>query len=553
MKRALCLCAVLLDSRKIVPMASNLQNLVNNFKDWKFKSPPSYASLPIDSNPDYTTPTAVKNAVFSLVPTQPISGNIRLVCASEDALKDILDLNPDVAESQEFIDFITGKILPEGGLCVSHRYGGYQFGFWADQLGDGRAHVLGEYINSKGESWQLQLKGSGETPYSRFGDGRAVLRSSIREMVASEACYFLGVPTTRAAALVVSDEKSVWRDKNYSGMTKQERAAVVLRLAPCWYRIGSLEILTMRKEHELLKKLCDFIIKEHFPEIDYESEDKYVTWFKRVAHKNLDMVATWQGFGFTHGVLNTDNISLLGLTIDYGPYGFIDHYYQFYVPNTSDDGGRYAFNKQPTILIWNLEKMYKAMAPILTDAQKQQIEEFLPTLNDYVERKVLETYLRKLGLHQCQDGDEKFVHAFLELMQQKMADFTATFKQLGELNPQEFIDKNSTENKWSLNKLADSGETWKNWVQKYEQRLASEGVTEEERRARMSTVNPAYVPRNWMLQEAIADAENDDFKKVKFLLEVLRRPFEVNEEAEKQGFSSPPPTWSYGLKLSCSS
>ncbi|XP_063896417.1 protein adenylyltransferase SelO [Helicoverpa armigera] len=550
MKRAFCVLAALMNEQKHSVIGK--MKPLTNFKEWKFRDPPNYAALPIDENPEYNVPMAVKDAVFSKVPTEPLTGKLHLVCASDPALIDLLDLDPSVADTEDFINFVAGAYLPEGGLTVSHRYGGYQFGFWADQLGDGRAHILGEYVNSKGESWQPQLKGSGETPYSRFGDGRAVLRSSIREMIASEACHYLGVPTTRAAALVVSDDHKVWRDKTYSGRSRQERAATVMRLANAWYRIGSLEILLKRKEPHTLKLLADFIIDNHFPEVASSGEDKYVKWYSEVAHKNLDMVATWQGLGFVHGVLNTDNVSLLGLTIDYGPYGFIDHYYEHYVPNTSDDMGRYAYNKQPEILVWNLGKLAEAMEPILSDAQKQEIKDIHATLDDYVKTKVLKTYLLKLGLKEIQDGDHKLVEDLFTVMQLKMADFTATFRQLAEVEPHQLLDKSVLETKWSLNKF--SGEpTWEKWVQAYQERLKNENVSEDERRERMVRVNPLYVPRNWMMEEAIKDAENNDFEKVRFLLKLFQNPFEINEEAEKRGYSSQPPSWSYGLKLSCSS
>ncbi|XP_047032887.1 protein adenylyltransferase SelO-like [Helicoverpa zea] len=549
MKRAFCVLAALMNERKHSVIGK--MKPVTNFKEWKFRDPPNYAALPIDENPEYNVPMAVKDAVFSKVPTEPLTGKLHLVCASDPALIDLLDLDPSVADTEEFINFVAGAYLPEGGLTVSHRYGGYQFGFWADQLGDGRAHILGEYVNSKGESWQPQLKGSGETPYSRFGDGRAVLRSSIREMIASEACHYLGVPTTRAAALVVSDDHKVWRDKTYSGRSRQERAATVMRLANAWYRIGSLEILLKRKEPHTLKLLADFIIENHFPEVASSEEDKYVKWYSEVAHKNLDMVATWQGLGFVHGVLNTDNVSLLGLTIDYGPYGFIDHFYEHYVPNTSDDMGRYAYNKQPEILVWNLGKLAEAMEPILSDVQKQEIKDIHATLDDYVKTKVLKTYLLKLGLKEIQDGDHKLVEDLFTVMQSKMADFTATFRQLAEVEPEQ-LDKSVLETKWSLNKLSDE-RTWKKWVQAYQERLKKEDVSEEERRERMVRVNPVYVPRNWILEEAIKDAENNYFEKVRFLLKLFQNPFEINEEAEKRGYSAQPPSWSYGLKLSCSS
>ncbi|XP_060806719.1 protein adenylyltransferase SelO [Amyelois transitella] len=549
MKRAFCVFTTLLHERK-VHIGSKMK--ISNMKDWKFKEPPVYAELPIDENPEYNVPVAVKNAVFSKVPTEPLIGKVHLVCASEDCLVNVLDLDPAVTDSEEFVDLIAGKYLPEGGLTVCHRYGGYQFGFWADQLGDGRAHILGEYVNSKGESWQPQLKGSGETPYSRFGDGRAVLRSSIREMLASEACHFLGIPTTRAAGLVVSEEHKIWRDKTYSGRAKQENAAIVLRVAPSWYRLGSVEILLKRREPHTMKAMVDHVIKNYFPQIGVDDEDKYVKLYSEVAHKNLDMVATWQGFGFTHGVLNTDNVSVLGLTIDYGPYGFIEHYSRHYVPNSSDDLGRYAFYKQPEIMLWNLEKFAEALQPILTEDQKGKIAAVGDTLEKYVTDKVLQTYLIKLGLTTIQDGDDELVDNFLTIMERTRADFTATFRQLAEVPQSQLTDKTTLESKWSLNKVQEASD-WSAWVNKYIDRLQAEKVSEEERTSRMCKANPVYVPRNWIMQEAINDAENNDFEKVRFLLKLFEKPFEPNEEAEKRGYSSQPPSWSYGLKLSCSS
>ncbi|XP_034827971.1 protein adenylyltransferase SelO-like isoform X1 [Maniola hyperantus] len=549
MKRAFCVLVPLFQDTKFT--VSTMAKLTD-FKEWKFRSSPSYAELPIDENPQYNEPVAVKNAVFSKVPTEPLTGKLHLVCVSEEALSDILDLDPKVAETEEFVNFLAGKYLPEGGLTVSHRYGGYQFGFWADQLGDGRAHILGEYVNSKGECWQPQLKGSGETPYSRFGDGRAVLRSSVREMVASEACHHLGVPTTRAAGLVVSDDHKVWRDKTYSGMARQERAAIVMRVARAWYRLGSFEILLKRKEPQLAQTLADFIIKHHFPHIDMNDADKYVKWFSEVAHTNLDMVATWQGVGFTHGVLNTDNISVLGDTIDYGPYGFMDHYYEHYVPNSSDDMGRYAFNKQPEILVWNLGKFAEALDPILSEEDKAKIKAGIATLPEYVNNQVLKTYLAKLGLKEIQDGASSFIKDLLDMMQSTSADFTCTFRQLAELDVTKLSDTAALEAKWSLNKVCKA-KGWLKWVHKYTDRLQKENVSEESRRQRMSKVNPLYVPRNWMLQEAIADADNNDFHKVRLLLKIFKEPYSVNKEAEMLGYSSQPPSWSYGLKLSCSS
>ncbi|XP_059054830.1 protein adenylyltransferase SelO-like [Achroia grisella] len=552
MRRALCTLTTVRSEYKNM----SGQSAISNFKEWKFKGRPIYAELPINEHPiiedpENITPYAVRNAVFSKVPTNPLIDKVQLVCSSHDALTEILDLDPAVEDSEEFVKFVAGKYLPAGGYTVCHRYGGYQFGLWADQLGDGRAHILGEYVNRKGESWQPQLKGSGETPYSRFGDGRAVLRSSIREMIASEACYFLGIPTTRAAALVVSEPKKVWRDKFYTGNAQLESTAIVLRLAPAWYRLGSIEILDKMREPKIMKTLVDHIIKNYFPNIR-DDEDKYVNWYTEVAHRNIDMVAAWQGFGFTHGVLNTDNVSVLGLTIDYGPYGFIEHYHRHYVPNTSDDMARYAYCQQPEIILWNLKKFAAALEPILTDIQRRKIQQVRNTLDQYANDKILQTYVYKLGLNEVQDGDVNLVDELLQLMQNTMADFTATFRQLAEVPANKLLVKSVLDGKWSLNKIHEAPQ-WAVWVTKYRNRLKAENVSEELRSARMLKVNPLYVPKNWIMEEAIADAEKNDFEKVRFLLKVFRNPFEVNEKAERCGYSAHPPSWSYGVKLSCSS
>lgn len=551
MRRSLPVITTVLNGRSVKMFSSDEKwNLINNFKDWKLHASPSYLELPINDDPEYNIPKAVNNYIFSKVPTEPLPGAIRLVCSSDAAMSDILDLDPKVAETEEFIDFVAGKTVLEGGFTVCHRYGGYQFGYWADQLGDGRAHILGEYVNSKSQTWQLQLKGSGETPYSRFGDGRAVLRSSIREMVASEACYFLGIPTTRAAALVASDEPTVWRDKHYCGRAKKERAAVVLRLSNCWFRFGSLEILNIRKEYELLETLLDYIIRVHFPEISEGS--KYVKWFDVVAHTNLDMVASWQGFGFTHGVLNTDNMSLQGLTIDYGPYGFMDYYNDHFVPNTSDDMGRYSYARQPEIVLWNITQLYKAIEPILTEDDKEKIDAIIRGLRSYVDNKILNIFRSKLGLKLSEMDDVILVNDFKEVMRNSMADFTASFRQLSEIDPKDLLNKEVLKEKWSLSKLSED-KNWNRWVESYRQRIVRDGNDPSERRRLMLSVNPIYIPRNYILEEAIRDAENNEFEKVQFLMKILQRPFDKDAEAETRGYSSQPPSWAFGIKLSCSS
>ncbi|KAF9796652.1 hypothetical protein SFRURICE_012745 [Spodoptera frugiperda] len=545
--------------------------LKRNLTEWRFSQYPKYILLPIDENHDQIK-SNIKNVVFSEVTPRPLERNIRLVCASQDALTDILDMDPDIANREEFAEFIAGRKLPYGALPVAHRYGGHQYGLWVGQLGDGRAHILGEYVNRRGERWQVQLKGSGQTPYARVHDGRAVLRSAIREMIASEACYFLGIPTTRAVGLVVSDEAIV-RDVYYNGCPRRERAAVVLRLSPNWFRFGSLEILSRTGEIAVLRQLSDFIIKEYFPDIQLSDENRFIRMFSEIAHKTLDLVAKWQGLGFTHGLLNTDNMSLLGLTVDFGPFGFVDSYDGGFVSNCSDGEGRYALAKQPDVVVWNIGQLANALKPLLTSSQQVHMSHILKTLDTYCKNKILETFLMKIGLKEEQWGDEQLVEKLLDMMQQTGADFTATFRQLAELEPSEMVSEIKLEEKWSLKRLS-SHASWGCWLDQYRERLVKEagvlpvnsrdcgvaavdagssGLFEDERRRRMLSVNPVYVPRNWLLHEAIVDAEQDDYRKVRFLLEVLRNPFDVQPEAEKRGFSAQPPQWAYALKISCSS
>ncbi|KAG7303240.1 hypothetical protein JYU34_011707 [Plutella xylostella] len=531
--------------------------LKKNLTEWRFSQYPKYILLPIDENHEQSR-DVIKNVVFSEVPPRPLEHNIRLVCISEDSLTHILDMDPEIANREEFAEFIAGKKLPYGALPVAHRYGGHQFGMWVGQLGDGRAHILGEYVNRNGERWQVQLKGSGQTPYSRVHDGRAVLRACIREMVASEACHALGIPTTRSVGVVVSDE-SVLRDEFYSGNPHRERAAVLLRAAPSWFRFGSLEVLARGGELPVLSRLCDFVIKEHFPEIQLSDENRFIRLFSEVAHRTLDLVAKWQGVGFTHGLLNTDNMSLLGLTMDFGPFGFVDSYDGGFVANCSDGEGRYAHAKQPDIVLWNVGQLAAALKPLLNSSQQVHMTHILRTLDTYCKNKILEIFRMKIGLKEERWGDEQLVEKLLDMMQQTGADFTVTFRQLAELEPSEMVNETNLDTKWSLKRLS-SHSSWGCWLDQYRERLDKEaaeanslGLFEDERRRRMLSVNPVYVPRNWLIHEAIIDADKNDFRKLRFLIDVLRRPFEVNAEADKLGFSSQPPQWAYALKISCSS
>jgi len=442
------------------------------------------------------------------------------------------------------------RVLP-GSVPMAHRYGGHQFGYWANQLGDGRAILLGEYLNNKGERWELQLKGSGPTPYSRFADGRAVLRSSVREFLCSEAMHYLGVPTSRAATLVVSDDP-IPRDIFYNGNVKNERGAVVLRLAPTWFRFGSFEILAIKKEKDELRQLADFVLSNSFSHIEESGEDGYLAMFAEVVEKTANMIAKWTSVGFAHGVLNTDNMSIFSVTIDYGPFGFIDAYDPHFIPNRSDDEGRYDLENQANIGLWNLKKLAMALTPLISLERLKELEMILEGYEETYKKELLNIYRAKLGLTTKKDMDETLIPVLLSIMERKKADYTQTFRDLSEISLLDLSKGNIPNSAWGL-KACNKSKKMKDFLKMYVDRVKDEGIVDEDRLSRMQAVNPRYILRNWIAQTAIEKAELDDFSEVQFLLELLKNPFVVNREAEKKGYASPVPKWGKTIAVSCSS
>nr|XP_055037773.1 protein adenylyltransferase SelO-like isoform X2 [Misgurnus anguillicaudatus] len=467
----------------------------------------------------------VKGCVFSECQPTPLKKPLTLAALSLDALWNILDLNQSVIQNQDFIYCVSGGKLFAGSVPLAHRYGGHQFGYWAGQLGDGRAHLLGEYTNRKGERWELQLKGSGKTPYSRSGDGRAVIRSSVREFLCSEAMHFLGIPTSRALSLVVSEEP-VWRDQFYNGNIIKERGAVVLRLAKSWFRIGSLEILTKAGELNVL----------------------------RVVNETAHLIAQWMSVGFAHGVCNTDNFSLLSITMDYGPFGFMESYDPNFVPNSSDDEGRYSIGSQANVGLFNLQKLLEALQPLLTQDQLlESQEEILREYPQIYQQRFLELFKAKLGLLENEDEDSYLVAFFLKLMEDTGADFTMTFRQLSEVTASDLQIDSVVQSMWALSVLS-THEYFTDWVRLYLQRLSRHhDDSDETRQHRMQRINPRYVLRNWMAESAIRKAEENDFSEVALLQQTLMNPFIAQDEAEGAGYSSKTPMWAQQLSVSCSS
>ncbi|XP_074430510.1 protein adenylyltransferase SelO-like [Larus michahellis] len=494
----------------------------------------------------------VKNCIFSIVYPTPFKSRVRLVAVSKVVLENILDLDISVTGTPDFLQFVSGGKVILGSIPLAHRYGGHQFGSWAGQLGDGRAHLIGVYTNRHGERWELQLKGSGKTPYSRNGDGRAVLRSSVREFLCSEAMHYLGIPTSRAASLVVSDD-DVWRDQFYNGNINKERGAIVLRLAKSWFRIGSLEILSHSGELDLQRRLLDFIIQEHFPSIAMNDSNRYLEFFSTVVSETANLIALWMSVGFAHGVCNTDNFSLLSITIDYGPFGFMDSYDPNFVPNTSDDERRYKIGNQANVGLFNLSKLLQALKPLLDPRQKQLASQILEGYGEHYHIRFTELFKTKLGLLGENEDDNYLIAFLLKLMEDTKADFTMTFRQLSEITEDQLKELHIPEEFWALQDLGKH-KLFSDWVTMYLLRLnRNKGDSDTKRRTRMTTVNPRYILRNWMAESAVQKANLNDFSEVHLLQQILQHPFQRQQAAEKAGYSLRPPAWAKDLKVSCSS
>lgn len=474
-----------------------------------------------------------------------------LIAWSTGAAK-LLDLDPTVYPSEDeksnIVDVLGGfeKLWP-GMRCYAACYAGHQFGSFAGILGDGRAITLGEYVNKSGERWEVQIKGAGKTPYSRHADGRAVLRSSVREFLASEAMFHLGIPTTRALALV-STGAGVIRDMFYMGDPKLENGAVLTRMAPTLLRIGSFEAPAANGNHDLLKQLADYAIKYHFPQLMSLSDDvisetrnRYGGLVAEVVRLNAETVALWQGVGFVHGVLNTDNTSILGLTIDYGPYGFLDGFRKSYTPNTTDiPGGRYCYELQPKIIKWNLFKFASAMVPLCGLADAQRAAESFDAHYDQAHRRL---FAKKLGLSELSDDDDdNLLHELLDLMDAASVDFTNTWRSLSGVvssSKPEHLDRIFSS--LIAGKAEADTEKWKAWMARYHSRVVADSLSDAERVESMNSVNPVYILRNYMAQEAIDAANKGNFGLIEHLYQLLRTPYDERSDAAR--YTQDPPSW----------
>ena len=481
------------------------------------------------------------NDVCSSTPPSPLPDPYWVAFSSSAAKLIGLKLNiAGFPEDRQWLSLLAGNTLSVRDTQFSEPlatvYSGHQFGVWAGQLGDGRAILLGD-INGQ----ELQLKGAGRTPYSRMGDGRAVLRSSIREFLCSEAMHALGIPTSRALAIVGS-KQAIRRETI-------ETAAVCSRLAPSFIRIGHFEHFAATQNLVRLQELADLLITHFYPECG-EDQDQYLKLFKAISLRNARLVAQWQSVGFCHGVLNSDNISALGLTIDYGPFGFMDHFQIDHICNHSDQSGRYAYHRQPQIMHWNMVCLANAMLPLIElnhsakDAQnllRSALEEFPIEYASHWQN----LFRRKLGLQTSQDSDIDLIERLLQAMHDSKVDFTSFFRSLGGIRknmlPQdialrnEFIDRDGIDE----------------WFKDYLLRLQMEAPNDAARKLAMNQVNPKYVLRNHLAQAAIEKAQQDDFSEVVRLQQILSKPYD--EQSHHLAYALPPTPGSKPIEVSCSS
>jgi serine/tyrosine/threonine adenylyltransferase len=519
-------------------------------------------SLPAD--PDSSPQRRqVEGSWFTRVRPTPVAAP-RTVAFSRE-LADDLGLDPALCRSEDFARVFAGNRVPAGADPHAAVYGGHQFGNWAGQLGDGRAIALGEVLDRNGRRQTLQLKGAGPTPYSRTADGRAVLRSSVREFLCSEAMHHLGVPTTRALSLVATGEEVV-RDMLYDGNPRPEPGAVVCRVAPSFTRFGHFQLAASRGDARLLRQLLDFTIRADFPHLagprDEVGPEVLAAWFREVCDRTATLVVHWMRVGFVHGVLNTDNMSILGLTIDYGPYGWLEDFDPGWTPNTTDAASRrYRYGAQPQVVHWNLLQLANAVAPVAgaTEALEAALEHYAGSYH----RRFREMVTARLGWGAPADGDDALVGELFEALQLTETDQVIFFRDLARVPVDGAADRSDEELLAPLSgawyrpdELAgEIRARWVGWLRRWAARAARADVDDEERRRRMDSLNPRFALRNYLAQEAIDAAEQGDDSLVWELLDVLRRPYD--DQPGRERFAARRPEWARNRPgcsmLSCSS
>ncbi|MEW6991131.1 YdiU family protein [Colwelliaceae bacterium 6441] len=509
--------------------------------------------LPADSQSENFS-RQVEHAAYSFV--TPKKTHAPRVVAVNEPLAQQLGFSLDDLQAKNIANVLTGNEVVDGMQPYAMNYGGHQFGQWAGQLGDGRAINLGQVQTENQGLQTLQLKGAGQTPYSRHADGLAVLRSSLREYLCSEAMYHLGISTTRALSLCLTGDK-VTRDMFYDGHPKEELGAVVCRVSPSFLRFGSFQLPAMRQDKKLLKQLVDFSIEQNFAHLGPPSVDVYIRWFDEISKKTCQLMVDWMRVGFVHGVMNTDNMSILGETIDYGPYGWIDAFDLRWTPNTTDaQGKRYCFGAQPEIAQWNLFQLGNAIYSLINDA-----EPLNKILNDYAvmyEQLWLEMMQKKLGFDELiRECDAELFTRLEKLMSEEQVDMTIFYRLLSSMPEQSdlwlthflpcFYDENALPKAYVT--------SFSCWLSDYQQRLLNNSISVIERKKQMDLVNPKYVLRNYLSQQAIEMAEQGDYSMIYQLQKVLQQPY--SEQPEFEHFAVKRPDWAKNKAgcsmLSCSS
>jgi len=472
---------------------------------------------------------------FRFVEPTPYDRPMRLVHYNT-ALAAEMGLDAPLHHDAEWLAVLDGRRSLPDYRPLAQLYAGHQFGHYVPQLGDGRAITVAELASG----WELQLKGAGQTPFSRAGDGRAVLRSSIREYLCSEAMHGLGIPTTRALCLTHHDDE-VYRESIEPG-------AILTRAAPSHIRFGSFEVFFYRHQYDPIRTLADHVIERFYPHCQ-QAENPYVAWFGEVVQRTAQLMAQWQAVGFCHGVMNSDNMSILGLTLDYGPFGFMEAYDPGHICNHSDHQGRYAYDQQPEIGLFNLSCLGQALLPILHEDGDTAVALAREQLQSYQEQMMAayaQAFRAKLGLKKSLPEDQALLQQWLDLMQQQGADFTLSFRALSSVL---VADTSIPE---AFKACFTDPEAITAWLGAYRQRLQQEETPEAERQQAMNRVNPRYVLRNWMAEQAIRMAQDhNDYAELERVLTCLQSPFA--EQPEFHRYASAAPPWAQNLSVSCSS
>lgn len=488
---------------------------------------PSLEELPFDN-----TYSKLPEIFYQRVKPTPFEKPF--VVSFNPAGAELINLDLDEVKRPEFVEYFCGARIFPGSEPLSMLYSGHQFGHYVPQLGDGRAILLGEVRNDSGEKWDLHLKGAGLTRYSRDGDGRAVLRSSVREYLCGEALHGLGIPTTRALC-VIGSEEVVYREL-------PEMGAMLVRMAPSHVRFGTFEVFFYRQQHEYLKILADYVIQEHFPHLTNES-DKYARFLVEVAERTGRLIAQWQAVAWSHGVMNTDNMSILGLTLDYGPFGFMEDFNPGFICNHSDRHGRYSFQNQPDIAFWNIRCLAQALSPFVSTADGHQAPAVYEAT---MVHHYAELMRKKLGLQESHESDDTLTTDLLRLLHASRVDYTVFFRALGNFR-QEGGEANAP-----IRDLFIDREGFDRWAERYRVRLHAEESDDADRKQRMNQCNPKYVLRNHLAQTAIDRATKEhDYSEIDRLLHLLRDPF--TDHVDMEEYAAPPPDWGKHIVVSCSS